>query len=227
MGRERQKRKNRSSRPTVRPKVLGRTKAGKKKVNFLGNETIAQNWDRSLTLEQNYKRLGLSTKLNSSISGPTRIKGKSLGEAIPGKHDSLAIAPSSVQVNATPQEVRVERDPETGRILRVIHDDDGGADKNPLNDPLNELSDDEMAEATQKNDIVAQLEAQAVQEAEMEAKKKRPRQQSTREEEWVASLVEKHGDDISAMFRDRKLNPMQQSEGDIARRVKKWKQKHG
>lgn len=44
MGRELQKRKNRSSRSKARPKILGRTKAGKKKVNFLGNETIAENW---------------------------------------------------------------------------------------------------------------------------------------------------------------------------------------
>lgn len=44
MGRERQKRKNRSSRSLARPKVLGRTKAGKKKVSFLNNETIAKNW---------------------------------------------------------------------------------------------------------------------------------------------------------------------------------------
>jgi len=44
MGRELQKKKNRSSKPKVKPKILGRTKAGKKKVNFLGNETIAQNW---------------------------------------------------------------------------------------------------------------------------------------------------------------------------------------
>lgn len=44
MGRELQKRKNRSSRPKVKAKVLGRTKAGKKKVNFLGSEAVAKNW---------------------------------------------------------------------------------------------------------------------------------------------------------------------------------------
>lgn len=44
MGRERQKKKNRSSIPKVKSKLRGRTKAGKKKVNFLGNELIAQKW---------------------------------------------------------------------------------------------------------------------------------------------------------------------------------------
>ncbi|KAK5092423.1 Nucleolar protein 16 [Exophiala xenobiotica] len=228
MGRELQKHKNRSSKPKVKPKVLGRTKAGKKKVNFLGNETIAQNWDRALTLEQNYKRLGLSTRLNSSIAGPKKIKGRSASEAGPAKHDSLAIAPSNLQATTKPQEVRVERDPETGRILRVVQSDPDEANRNPLNDPLNDVSDEEAEFETGRNssNIVSQLEAQAAQEAEIEAKRKRPRQQSSREEEWIAKLVEAHGDDIPAMSRDRKLNPMQQSQGDIARRVKKWKQKH-
>jgi Ribosome biogenesis protein Nop16 len=44
MGRERQKKKNRSSVPKTRPTLRGRTKHGKKKVNFLGNAVIAENW---------------------------------------------------------------------------------------------------------------------------------------------------------------------------------------
>ena len=182
-----------------------------------------------MTLEQNYKRLGLSTKLNSSIAGPKKIKGRSASEGVPAKRDSLAITPSHLPATTKPKEVRVERDPETGRILRVIQPDADEVNHNPLNDPLNDLSDDEaeVEGARNPNSIVSQLEAQAAQEAEVEAKRKRPRQQSSREEEWIARLVEAHGDDITAMSRDRKLNPMQQSQGDIARRVKKWKQKHG
>lgn len=125
--------------------------------------------------------------------------------------------------------MRVERDPETGRILRVIQSQEDETLVNPLNDPLNDLSEEEMEHVEPKStdNIVAQLEAQAVQEADIEAKRKRPRQQSSREEEWIEKLVNAHGDDVGAMVRDRKLNPMQQSQGDIARRIKKWKQKHG
>lgn len=120
----------------------------------------------------------------------------------------------------------MERDPETGRIVRVIHPE-GDENDNPLNDPLNDIMDvdNEGAVDRPQTDVIAQLEAQAAEEEEWLAKKKQPRKQSQREEEWIASLVAKHGDDIKAMVRDRKLNPMQQTEGDISRRVKKWKAK--
>ena len=47
--------------------------------------------------------------------------------------------------------------------------------------------------------------------------------QSQREREWIERLVGKWGDDWGGMFRDRKLNPHQQTEGDLKRRVEIWK----
>lgn len=93
-------------------------------------------------------------------------------------------------------------------------------------DGLEENDEDKSDSGLQTNPIVAQLEAQAAREME-EIQKKKPRQQSTREEAWIETLIEKHGDDTEAMFRDRKLNVMQQSQGDIKQRIKKWKKKHG
>lgn len=185
------------------------------------------NRDKSQTLEQNYKRLGLSTKLNASITGPRRIKGKKYDNAEAGKRDSLAIAPNNLHASTKPQEVQVERDPDTGKILRIMRPEQVEDERQPLDDPLNDISDDEETVGLPKGGtIIAQLEAQAAVEAEIEAKRKKPRQQSAREEDWIAKLVEAHGDDTTAMSRDRKLNPMQQSEGDITRRLKKWQQKH-
>jgi nucleolar protein 16 len=176
-------------------------------------------------MSQNYKRLGLSSRLNAPTGG-TEKKANGATDNVTSKRDSLAIA-GVAPANLTTQEVQVEKDRETGRIIRVIRPGDQEENDNPLNDPLNDIMDFETKDSTSKpsNDVIAQLEAQAAKEEELLAKK-RPRQQSQREEEWISKLIEKHGDDIKSMVRDRKLNPMQQTEGDIARRLKKWKMSH-
>ena len=126
---------------------------------------------------------------------------------------------------------------------------------NPLNDPLVDLDSDsdtvEVSDSSQKRghvpqhslplppsnrvinpshsfqdnsatNIVPALEALA-----SAPKRAKTRQQSEFEKQWIERLVERHGDDIAAMRRDRKLNPRQQTEGDIGRRVKIWKEGKG
>lgn len=163
--------------------------------------------------------------------------------------DSLHIISSNHPENSTQldaEEVRVERDPETGKILRVIadRDDSGDADEievagrkvkrsNPLSDPINDIENGVSSLRRKQNnkppsassEFVRQLELRALQEEEA-VKKRRPRQQSKREEEWVEKLVARHGDNIMAMVRDKNLNPMQQTEGDIRKRVRIWKERH-
>lgn len=95
---------------------------------------------------------------------------------------------------------------------------------NPLNDPLNDLSDNENeVQLAPGSNVVQQLERQADREGQS-VKNKKPRHLSQREHEWISKLVEKHGDNLAAMTRDRRLNPMQQSEGDLRRRINKWKE---
>ncbi|KAI9813465.1 MAG: Nucleolar protein 16 [Pycnora praestabilis] len=218
MGRELQKKKNRSSVPKIKLKPKS------KKVNVLGNPIIAAKWNQSLTLSQNYKLLGLTSKINTSSGGTENF------DSVPtnvSKTDALVIK-SKTFTNLTPTEARIERDPTTGAILRVIHPKPSRR-PNPLNDPLNDLSDaDEVGDSyaaggyteagTVSSAVVKELEEQA-----SRGVKKAPRKQSTREEEWVGALVEKYGEDYPKMVRDRRLNPMQQSEGDIRRRVKRWR----
>ena len=113
------------------------------------------------------------------------------------------------------------RDPKTGAIVSVQHEK--AERENPLDDPLNELSDleeeeDEDARSSNGRGIIAELEEQA-----RHSRPKRPRMQSQRERQWIERLVEKWGDDWGGMVRDRKLNPQQQTEGDLKRRIGVWK----
>ena len=120
--------------------------------------------------------------------------------------------------------MKVTRDPKSGAIISVEHtESEKRARENPLDDPLNDIEasdEDEVGQETRRNGqgIVADLE-----ESAKYGKKKRPRMQSQREREWVERLVDRWGDDWVGMVRDRKLNPQQQSEGDLKRRVGLWK----
>ena len=146
----------------------------------------------------------------------------------------LAVNPKTGRLTPKPTEASIERDPETGE-MRLVND--GSSRPNPLNDPLNELEDDEdagaewqgitehdapaVAPATagkSNNPVVRQLEELAA-----TGKRKAPRKQSEREVEWIERLVNKYGDDYGKMSRDMKLNPMQQTAADIKRRVEKWR----
>jgi len=216
---------------------------------------LARNKDE--TFSQNYRRLGLVTKLGKATGGteprPHELDDASddeddlLGRPQPKRlkkssrtRDSLALPTSET---AIAREVRVERDA-AGNIVRVL----GAGSDNPLGDPLNALesssgyssdedprtrqnrweeewggisSSDDEADAGTKRKRPA-----VIRELEREARKpvyKRPRQQSEREHEWLERLVAEHGEDTEAMARDGQLNPMQQTAGDLARRIRKMR----
>ncbi|KAM0719701.1 hypothetical protein Q7P37_003832 [Cladosporium fusiforme] len=247
MGREIQKKKNRSGVPKIRQKP-------KSKKRVLNNPVIAANWDKSQTLTQNYKRLGLAVKLNKHTGGVERraddIEQLEAGQAgRPGRgrnEDPLSIAGHrAAQQQLGLSEAKIERDPETGAILRIIEANQ--PKPNPLNDPLNDLdsSEDEQPQrgwATTgnqhgnieegefegfgddegKTDVVRQLEAQASRPG-----KKYKRKQTDNEVAFIEELVQKYGDDYGKMARDMKINYMQRSEGDLKKRIKKWREAGG
>ena len=244
MGRELQKRKNRSGVQKVRQKP-------KSKKRQLNNPIIAANWDKSLTLAQNYKKLGLAAKLNKFTGGQEKKVsdlrqrgGEGDDEEWQGldEVDPLNITSSSKRKKQQLDlaEAKIERDPETGAILRIIEQDVAKA--NPLNDPLAEFDSEEedehdevfnirnqhantgnTAETTlAKTETVKALEAQAARPA---AKYKR--RQPEGEVQFIEELVQKYGEDYGKMARDTKINYMQRSEGDLKKRIKKWKEAGG
>lgn len=179
-------------------------------------------------MTQNYQNLGLLHKLNAPAGGRERLPGTEDDSKFAHSLQIRGSAKADAQIDLG--EIQVERDPETGKILRVIRAEDDDQVEvagrkvrrgNPLNDPLNELEQKEIEiQSHAPQGVVPQLERQADMEG---GKAKKPRHQSDREGEWISRLVAKYGDDYTAMFRDRKLNPMQQSVGDLRRRINKWK----
>jgi nucleolar protein 16 len=182
-------------------------------------------------LTQNYRRLGLASKLNHTTGGTERSAGTIGAQDASEEYadDPLAINSKTGSAVKAP-EVRIERDEDTGAILRVVET----GKPNPLHDPLNDLdlSDADvpafnaLGYVPRPNGSMKSADTAVTRQLEELAAggvKRRPRMQSKREEEWIEALVAKYGDDYRKMFRDRKLNVWQQSEGDIKRRVKVWK----
>lgn len=189
------------------------------------------------TLSQNYRRLGLTSRLNHATGGTEKtIALLGLNDAKSSRADTAASSTANALniVSKAPQtieteEIEVERDPETGAILRVTGVQE--TKYNPLNDPLNDIEDSdeevewngfamvpETREDEQVNPVIRQLE-----EAARNGVRKAPRGQSQREKEWAERLANKYGEDYGRMARDMKLNPMQQTAADIKKRVLKWR----
>ena len=149
---------------------------------------------------------------------------------------------------AVVSEARVERDAD-GKIVRVLgrpgdnplndplalldSDDSDGEELEDIGDgvpaaaaaAVNQHGGDEEewggiaeqeAQEGQATDVVRSLIAESHNVAH-----KKARHTSEREREWLERLVARHGDDTRAMARDAKLNPMQQTAADIAKRIKK------
>jgi len=238
----------------------------KSKKKLLHNPIIAANWyagtpyilfyavltrcrNQKETLTQNYRRLGLTSKVNNSAGGtqkPFSAISDDPTEPHPVARNTLGIE-SKLPTKIDISEVKIQRDPTTGKIVQVL---DGGvaASRNPLSDPLNAMEEAEdegegwagfvnehglvegaeqlsmrkNGDGEEATEVIRRLEEEAAQ-----PRVKRKRNQSEREAEWVQRLVDRHGDNFGAMSRDAKLNPMQQSAGDIKKRVKKWKDDRG
>ncbi|RCK67534.1 Nucleolar protein 16 [Candida viswanathii] len=213
-------RKRKMARSSVK-KSTRRTKDKQRDINICSNPIIAANWDKSLTLKQNYKRLGLRAKLGTSAGGDEQ-KVVSLSEIQAKrekKNKNSKSAPSIDEIenlddpSQIPEgEARLIRDPETNEVIKVIYGTmkvDG--------------KDDDEEEGAENPSVVQQLEEYAKQHSKV----KKERHLSDRESEWLKSLYEKYGDDYDRMKWDKKLNVYQQTAGELKRKINKWKKANG
>ncbi|KAG0039564.1 Nucleolar protein 16 [Podila clonocystis] len=171
----------------------------KRKVNVIGNKIIRENWDKKATLRQNYARLGLLPSLNGVTGG---IEVKNEEELMENEQKSLEELAESL----TAEQGIIQRD-DAGNIINVIV----GKVKTP--EELAEIMERDIEPVKAKTDVVRALERQAANVLKVE------RHASDGEVVWAAKLVEKYGEDYEKMFRDRKLNPNQQTVGQLKRRI--------
>ncbi|CAK7895186.1 nucleolar protein 16 [[Candida] anglica] len=202
-------RKRKMNRSSVK-KNTRRTKDKQRDINIHSNPIIAANWDKSLTLQQNYKRLGLRAKLGH-LAGGQEQKVEKLSEIKLKKQQKEAeqVKISDIEQTTNPEEIpegeaRLIRDPETNEVTQVIYG------------TMKVVRKPEVESTTS---VVQQLEEYARKNSEIV----RERKQSDRENDWCRSLFEKYGDDYEKMKWDKKLNIYQQSAGDLRRRIMKWK----
>lgn len=203
-------RKRKMARSSVR-KNTRRLKDKQRNINIHSNPIIAANWDKSLTLQQNYKRLGLRAKLGG-LAGGVEKKVESLSE-IKAKREHETKKPNVSDIEQTEDpakipegEARIIRDPETNEVVKVIH----GTMK---------IDNKEDEEVVENPSVIRQLEEYA----QKNSKIRKERHLSERESEWLKSLYEKYGDDYEKMKWDKKLNIYQQTAADLRKRIQRWK----
>ncbi|KAF9164099.1 Nucleolar protein 16 [Actinomortierella ambigua] len=194
MANPRQRKKQSAGRKNTR-----RTADKRKRVNITGNKIIHDNWDKKATLRQNYARLGLMPSMNG-VKGGVELNSEAEMEEMEEK--SL----EEMAAELSEEQGIIQRDAE-GNIVKVI------VGKKKTQEEIEEMMERDLPPAPAKTDIVRQLEAQAANVLKTE------RHQSDGELMWAAKLVEKYGDDYEKMFRDRKLNPMQQTVGQLRRKI--------
>ncbi|KAG0174465.1 Nucleolar protein 16 [Apophysomyces sp. BC1015] len=161
------------------------------------------------------RRLGLLTSLNGVAGGREKL-------VPPPKPEEMEVEENEELKELTEQDIeKVKKSLKPGEGL-IQRDDEGNVIRVIVGEAKthDEILDEEFAPVEAKTDVVRALEARAA------CGVTRTRHQTEYEKDWVAQLIEKHGDDYEAMFWDKKLNVYQQTASQLKNKCKKYKKEH-
>ncbi|KAJ2004191.1 Nucleolar protein 16 [Coemansia thaxteri] len=201
----RKKQKNPGLKVTRRRANKSRTK------KYTGHPLLRDKWDVKLTVSENYRNLGLVSRLNG-VSGGIVKNIIPTGDDEDGKEDLAG----RFREDMTEEELRkaipqgygiIERD-DQGNVVNVIMAAEPA-------DPLD--SDYEEAPTAPKKEGARILEEYA---NTMDGPKER--WMSVGERRKLQELVDKHGDNYEAMFWDKELNLHQLTKRQIQKKVLKY-----
>ncbi|EPQ32158.1 uncharacterized protein PFL1_00355 [Pseudozyma flocculosa PF-1] len=224
MANPRQRRKSRSG-TSNKPSASAKRKLQQKLVRapeIKGPDVLKNSWDKKLTVRQNYAKLGLLPSLSHNQSGGL--------ERSDPYHPANIAAASAAAAAAAAESGK----PKKG-MARIIRDDEGNVvdiieaaddeETTPWGKPLKDIVDsDEQIENWMPpksnldkdgNPIVQALEQLEAQAAPV------IRHTSTAERTWLHEMVQKHGQDIESMAKDRRINVHQKTAGEIRRAINK------
>lgn len=231
MANPRQRRKTRSS--SYKPVHHSRQakKLLKKQPVIRGPKALQEAWDRRKTVRQNYAALGLATSLNPRVAGgvervtaDTEDNGDIIEVDMTSSEPSLSTHKADANSGSLPKgHGRIVRD-EQGNVVEVEMEDEVD-DEAPEEEPLiEERASGVTPETKDWVTMPARKQAtevvQALEKASSLAKPVR-RFSSTGEGQYLQRLVEKYGDDVEKMARDRKLNVEQRTAGQLSRAIRK------
>jgi len=243
MANPRQRRKARSSSHKPVSHSQRAKKLLKKTPPIRGPKLLQDAWDKHKTVRQNYAALGLAHTLNPLASGGA--------EYDPAKSLSMASsAESSLHTTQSAQAGPSKPASSTAAIPKgfgkIIRDADGnvirvelGGDADDETPNVNTAGEDGM-QGLQEPELDKQVMADWVTElgrgggsgadvvksleilsAATSSATSGPRHTSGLETLYLARLIQKHGEDVESMARDRRVNPEQRTAGELRRGIRR------
>ncbi|KAI0781053.1 ribosome biogenesis protein Nop16 [Trametes elegans] len=217
----------------------------KKQPPIRGPKVLQEAWDPHKTVRQNYEALGLTASLNPVASGGTERPLPTRGEHDADRSEQQPEASTSTST-ASPAKAaggaggvpkgygKIVRDAE-GNVVDVVlgdeeeEEEEAGAMAEGVEDIPDPTEDDQAAGwvglgSDPRKRSPESAGTRVVQELEQLSETRGgrvPRHTSKGELETLRRLVDKYGEDVEGMMRDRKLNPDQRTAGELRRAIRK------